>query len=221
MERTAPLLYYCHEDRHQGRDALAPLKSRPHRSLHTNPLRHPMLGIHHPRRRSNDLQRTQDRPSSINRFPPRVAIMPYRYDQRRWTRRFGPLFGLRVDFLLRPLPTSRGQFNRLHGHTGPLLGFFLLQRLLLLLLLLIGGSKGADSTLDQHRFPYHLHSFLEHSANDSAVTTADEGARTLRLALSADCLRSGSCAGRVPARQLRARDAWPPCQSGSSFLSCR
>ena len=180
-----------------------------------------MLGIQHPRRRSNDLQRTQDRPSSINRFPPRVAIMPYRYDQRRWTRRFGPLFGLRVDLLLRPLLASRGQFDRLRGHAGLLLGFFLLQRLLLLLLLLIGGSKGADSTLNQHRFPYHLHPFLEHSANDPAVTTADEGARTLRLALFADCLRSGSYADRVPARQLRARDAWPPCRSGSSFLSCR
>lgn len=167
-----------------------------------------MLRFQHPRRRSNDFQRTQDSPSSVNRFTPRVAIMSDRYDQWRWTRRFGPLFGLRVDLLLHPLLASRGQINRLHGHSGLHLGIFLLQGLLLLLLLLwIGGSKGADSTLNQHRFPYHLHSFLEHSANYSAVTTADEGTHTLQLALSADCLRFGSCAGRVPARQLRARDA--------------
>jgi len=179
-----------------------------------------MLRIQHPRRRSNDLQSTQDRSPSINCFTPWVTVVPDRYDQRWWTRRFGPLFGLRVDLLLRPLLASRGQVNRLHSHSGLHLGNFLLQRLLLLLFL-IGGSKGADSTLNQHRFPYHLHRSLELFASCYAVTTADEGAHTLRLALSADCLRSGSCAGRVPARQLRARDAWPPCQSGSSFLSCR
>ena len=129
------------------------LKSDSTNSLHTNSLRHPVFRIQHPRRRSNDLQRTQDRSPSINRFTPRVAIMSDRNDQRRRTRRFGPLFSLRlrcaVD-LLRSLLASRGQNNRLYGHDGLLLGFFLqrplLRLLLRLVLLLIGSSKGADSS---------------------------------------------------------------------------
>jgi hypothetical protein len=190
-----------------------------------------MLRIKHPRRRSNDLQRAQDRSSSIDRFTPWVTVMPYWYYQRRRTRLLGPLFSLHlrgtVD-LLRRLLASRGQVNRLHGHDGLLLVIFL-QRLLLLLLLrllllLIGGSQGADSTLRSAplSLPCLFLSFLENIANVLfAAFTADEIARTLPLALSADCLRFGSCAGRAPAPQLRARDAWTPCQSERSRLFCR
>lgn len=154
----------------RGSDACKPNSFQQH-SLHTNPLRHPMLRIKHPRRRSNDLQRTQNRSSSINRFAPRVAIMPYRYHQRRRTRLLGPLFCLRlrgtVD-LLRPVFAPRRNVNGLHGHDGLLLRFFL-QRLLRLrlLFLLIGDSQGADSTLRSAplSLPYLFLSFSENIAN--------------------------------------------------------
>jgi len=72
---------------------------------------------------------------------------------------------------------------------------------------------------NQHRFPYHFISSKCCHLNFAA--TADEGAHTLRLALSADCWHSGSCADRVPAQQLQARDVWRLCQFGCSCLSCR
>lgn len=171
--------------------------------------------LEHFRRRRNNLQRAKDCSATIDKVTAWIAVSPHGDHQRR--RKLGSVF-----LLLRWLTATFRLVFGGSGHCwlcGGLIGLLVMLSLLGILLVAIGCSRGADST--KKSAPLSLPcSYIAILGGPFLPITAVEGARTLRLAWSDDCPRSGFAACRFPALQLPTRDAWPLCQSASSCLFC-